>query len=170
RGSPLLIGVRSKYELSAEHIPIQYNSAPYYFVLRDCAVTPVSTERQGAAEPVGLFKEGVQDKNSHNRPDKPDNSTAVNSAGDGKAVEYYFASDASAIIEHTNKVIYLEDDDIAAVVGGKLSLHRLNSLAGENPVRAIQTLQMELQEIMKGQRLIIGLIAVATWEFTWSRI
>uniref|UniRef100_A0A8C7N4V2 glutamine--fructose-6-phosphate transaminase (isomerizing) n=2 Tax=Oncorhynchus TaxID=8016 RepID=A0A8C7N4V2_ONCKI len=124
RGSPLLIGVRSKYELSAEHIPIQYNS--------------------------GLFKEGVQDKNSHNRPDKPDNSTAVNSAGDGKAVEYYFASDASAIIEHTNKVIYLEDDDIAAVVGGKLSLHRLNSLAGENPVRAIQTLQMELQEIMKG--------------------
>ncbi|XP_052344070.1 glutamine--fructose-6-phosphate aminotransferase [isomerizing] 2-like isoform X1 [Oncorhynchus keta] len=150
RGSPLLIGVRSKYELSAEHIPIQYNSAPYYSVLRDCAVTPVSSERQGAAEPIGLFKEGVQDKNSHNRPDKPDNSTAVNSAGDGKAVEYYFASDASAIIEHTNKVIYLEDDDIAAVVGGKLSLHRLNSLAGENPVRAIQTLQMELQEIMKG--------------------
>uniref|UniRef100_A0A4W5MSP5 glutamine--fructose-6-phosphate transaminase (isomerizing) n=1 Tax=Hucho hucho TaxID=62062 RepID=A0A4W5MSP5_9TELE len=124
RGSPLLIGVRSKYELSAEHIPIQYNS--------------------------GLFKEGVQEKNSHNRPDKSDNSTAVNSDGDGKAVEYYFASDASAIIEHTNKVIYLEDDDIAAVVGGKLSLHRLNSLAGDDSVRAIQTLQMELQEIMKG--------------------
>uniref|UniRef100_A0A8C7N4J5 glutamine--fructose-6-phosphate transaminase (isomerizing) n=1 Tax=Oncorhynchus kisutch TaxID=8019 RepID=A0A8C7N4J5_ONCKI len=109
RGSPLLIGVRSKYELSAEHIPIQYNSGEL------CSSLP------------SLF-----------------------STGDGKAVEYYFASDASAIIEHTNKVIYLEDDDIAAVVGGKLSLHRLNSLAGENPVRAIQTLQMELQEIMKG--------------------
>uniref|UniRef100_A0A8C7KRJ9 glutamine--fructose-6-phosphate transaminase (isomerizing) n=1 Tax=Oncorhynchus kisutch TaxID=8019 RepID=A0A8C7KRJ9_ONCKI len=107
RGSPLLIGVRSKYELSAEHIPIQYNSGEL------CSSLP------------SLFS-------------------------NGKAVEYYFASDASAIIEHTNKVIYLEDDDIAAVVGGKLSLHRLNSLAGENPVRAIQTLQMELQEIMKG--------------------
>uniref|UniRef100_A0A673XCC7 glutamine--fructose-6-phosphate transaminase (isomerizing) n=1 Tax=Salmo trutta TaxID=8032 RepID=A0A673XCC7_SALTR len=107
RGSPLLIGVRSKYELSAEHIPIQYNSGEL------CSSLP------------SLFS-------------------------NGKAVEYYFASDASAIIEHTNKVIYLEDDDIAAVVGGKLSLHRVNSLAGEDSVRAIQTLQMELQEIMKG--------------------
>ncbi|KAJ8378076.1 hypothetical protein AAFF_G00248710 [Aldrovandia affinis] len=45
---------------------------------------------------------------------------------DEKAVEYYFASDASAVIEHTNRVIFLEDDDVAA------------------------TLQMELQQIMKG--------------------
>lgn len=56
----------------------------------------------------------------------------------------------SAIIEHTNKVIYLEDDDIAAVAEGKLSVHRLNRSAGEDPVRVIQTLQMELQQIMKG--------------------
>uniref|UniRef100_A0AAR2K006 glutamine--fructose-6-phosphate transaminase (isomerizing) n=1 Tax=Pygocentrus nattereri TaxID=42514 RepID=A0AAR2K006_PYGNA len=56
----------------------------------------------------------------------------------------------SAIIEHTNKVIYLEDDDIAAVAEGKLSLHRMNRSAGEDPVRVIQTLQMELQQIMKG--------------------
>ncbi|GAA6076681.1 glutamine--fructose-6-phosphate aminotransferase [isomerizing] 2, partial [Tachysurus ichikawai] len=55
-----------------------------------------------------------------------------------------------AIIEHTNKVIYLEDDDIAAVAEGKLSLHRMNRSAGEDPVRVIQTLQMELQQIMKG--------------------
>uniref|UniRef100_A0A8C7NTX6 glutamine--fructose-6-phosphate transaminase (isomerizing) n=1 Tax=Oncorhynchus mykiss TaxID=8022 RepID=A0A8C7NTX6_ONCMY len=109
RGSPLLIGVRSKYELSAEHIPIQYNTGELCSPLSDIITLQY-----------------------------------------GKAVEYYFASDASAIIEHTNKVIYLEDDDIAAVVGGKLSLHRLNRLAGEVPVRAIQTLQMELQEIMKG--------------------
>ena len=32
-----------------------------------------------------------------------------------RQVEYYFASDASAVIEHTNKVIFLEDDDVAAV-------------------------------------------------------
>uniref|UniRef100_A0A8C9YH30 Glutamine--fructose-6-phosphate aminotransferase [isomerizing] 1 n=1 Tax=Sander lucioperca TaxID=283035 RepID=A0A8C9YH30_SANLU len=55
-----------------------------------------------------------------------------------------------AIIEHTNKVLYLEDNDIAAVTGGKLSIHRINRQAGEDPVRAIQTLQMELQQIMKG--------------------
>lgn len=28
--------------------------------------------------------------------------------GDKEEVEYFFASDASAIIEHTNQVIYLE--------------------------------------------------------------
>ena len=36
----------------------------------------------------------------------------------GEAVEYFFASDASAIIEHTNRVIFLEDDDVAAVSKG----------------------------------------------------
>uniref|UniRef100_A0A8C8GJF2 glutamine--fructose-6-phosphate transaminase (isomerizing) n=1 Tax=Oncorhynchus tshawytscha TaxID=74940 RepID=A0A8C8GJF2_ONCTS len=113
RGSPLLIGVRSKYELSQYlYLCPNTNSCSTYHLIQT---------------------NGYESLFSY-----------------GKAVEYYFASDASAIIEHTNKVIYLEDDDIAAVVGGKLSLHRLNRLAGEVPVRAIQTLQMELQEIMKG--------------------
>lgn len=56
----------------------------------------------------------------------------------------------SAIIEHTNRVIFLEDDDIAAVTDGKLSIHRLERSASDDPSRAIQTLQMELQQIMKG--------------------
>eukprot|EP00061_Rhincodon_typus_P017926 g46861.t1 len=67
-----------------------------------------------------------------------------------KAVEYYFASDASAVIEHTNRVIFLEDDDVAAVVDGHLSIHRIKRRAGDHPARAIQTLQLELQQIMKG--------------------
>ncbi|XP_032411359.1 glutamine--fructose-6-phosphate aminotransferase [isomerizing] 2-like [Xiphophorus hellerii] len=121
RGSPLLIGVRSEHELPTEQIPVQYNS--------------------------GHIKEDVHEKNSHNRTDSPN---AINSNEDGRAVEYYFASDASAIIEHTNKVLYMEDDDIAVVKGGELSIHRINRQAGEDPVRAIQTLQMELQQIMKG--------------------
>ena len=79
-------------------------------------------------------------------------------------MEYFFASDASAIIEHTNrvrtlisseetvnrfrKVIFLEDDDVAAVKLGVLSIHRNNregDLASE-----ITTLKMEIQQIMKG--------------------
>ncbi|XP_078116890.1 glutamine--fructose-6-phosphate aminotransferase [isomerizing] 2 [Sander vitreus] len=97
--------------------------------------------------PIQYNTARVQEKNSHNRPDCAND---INSVGDGRTVEYYFASDASAIIEHTNKVLYLEDNDIAAVTGGKLSIHRINRQAGEDPVRAIQTLQMELQQIMKG--------------------
>merc|ERR1719251_547075 len=67
---------------------------------------------------------------------------------DGDAVEYFFASDASAIIEHTNRVIFLEDDDVAAVKAGVLSIHR-NNKEGEFS-REITTLKMEIQQIMKG--------------------
>lgn len=35
-------------------------------------------------------------------------------------IEYILASDASAIIEHTKKVLYLEDDDIAHIADGGL--------------------------------------------------
>ncbi|CAG01194.1 unnamed protein product [Tetraodon nigroviridis] len=96
--------------------------------------------------PVQYNGAHIKEKNTHNRPD----SSEINSVNDGRNVEYYFASDASAIIEHTNKVLYMEDDDIAVVTKGQLSIHRLNRQAGEDPVRAIQTLQMELQQIMKG--------------------
>lgn len=35
-------------------------------------------------------------------------------------IEYFVASDASAVIEHTKRVLYLEDDDIAHIAeGGK---------------------------------------------------
>merc|ERR1712168_1333255 len=67
---------------------------------------------------------------------------------DGDAVEYFFASDASAIIEHTNRVIFLEDDDVAAVKAGVLSIHR-NNKEGDF-AREITTLKMEIQQIMKG--------------------
>lgn len=64
-----------------------------------------------------------------------------------------FFPPCSAIIEHTNRVIFLEDDDIAAVADGKLSIHRIKRSASDDPSRAIQTLQMELQQIMKGTYL-----------------
>lgn len=61
----------------------------------------------------------------------------------------------SAVIEHTNRVIFLEDDDVAAVSEGRLSIHRIKRRAGDYPARAIQTLQMELQQIMKGERGVL---------------
>lgn len=67
-----------------------------------------------------------------------------------KEVEYFFASDASAVIEHTNRVIYLEDDDVAAVKDGALSIHRLKKSLEDSHAREITTLKMEIQQIMKG--------------------
>lgn len=69
---------------------------------------------------------------------------------ENKQIEYFFASDASAVIEHTNQVIFLEDDDVAAVKDGLLSIHRLKRNLDDSHAREITTLKMEIQQIMKG--------------------
>lgn len=83
-------------------------------------------------------------------------------------IEFFVASDASAVIEHTKRVLYLEDDDIAHISEGgeypksfsrtladdlwvELHIHRLRKDDGLSSVRAIETLEIELAEIMKGQ-------------------
>ncbi|XP_018599639.1 glutamine--fructose-6-phosphate aminotransferase [isomerizing] 1 [Scleropages formosus] len=96
-----------------------------------------------------LYRSSGKDKKSCSTLPRMDQDTCLFPV-DEKAVEYYFASDASAVIEHTNRVIFLEDDDVAAVMDGRLSIHRIKRTAGDHPARAIQTLQMELQQIMKG--------------------
>jgi hypothetical protein len=39
--------------------------------------------------------------------------------------EFFLASDASAIVEHTKRVIFLEDDDVALIRNGQLTIHRM---------------------------------------------
>uniref|UniRef100_A0A671T4N7 glutamine--fructose-6-phosphate transaminase (isomerizing) n=1 Tax=Sinocyclocheilus anshuiensis TaxID=1608454 RepID=A0A671T4N7_9TELE len=136
RGGPLLIGVRSDHKLSTDHIPILY---------RSCEQLIYKHSYSGK----NVVMHSGKDKKSCNTLPRMDEDTCLFPV-DEKAVEYYFASDASAVIEHTNRVIFLEDDDIAAVRDGRLSIHRIKRTAGDHPARAIQTLQMELQQIMKG--------------------
>ncbi|NWZ70287.1 GFPT1 aminotransferase, partial [Acrocephalus arundinaceus] len=135
RGSPLLIGVRSEHKLSTDHIPILYRSA----------VQSMDHSFDG----ISIKMEEGKDKKGSCNLSRVDSTTCLFPVEE-KAVEYYFASDASAVIEHTNRVIFLEDDDVAAVVDGRLSIHRVKRTAGDHPGRAVQTLQMELQQIMKG--------------------
>jgi glutamine---fructose-6-phosphate transaminase (isomerizing) len=68
-------------------------------------------------------------------------------------IEFFIASDASAVIEHTKRVLYLEDDDVAHISEGELHIHRLrrNDDQSQSSVRAIETLEIELAEIMKGK-------------------
>ena len=83
-------------------------------------------------------------------------------------IEFFMASDAAAIVEHTKRVLYMEDDDIAHVANGgkeafffllwlltkkknpELHIHRLRRADGDSSTRSIQTLEIELAEIMKG--------------------
>ena len=61
--------------------------------------------------------------------------------------EYFFASDASPIIEYTKDVIYLNDYEVATVNDGKLSIVNLDN-AKTDPY--IQKVEMELEAIEKG--------------------
>eukprot|EP00049_Salpingoeca_infusionum_P009736 m.165251 g.165251 ORF g.165251 m.165251 type:complete len:686 (-) comp14426_c0_seq1:412-2469(-) len=66
-------------------------------------------------------------------------------------VEYFLASDASAVIEHTNRVLFLEDNDVVSIQGGHLSIHHVKKAgATTESTREVHTLEMELNEIMKG--------------------
>ncbi|XP_076440959.1 glutamine--fructose-6-phosphate aminotransferase [isomerizing] 2-like isoform X2 [Babylonia areolata] len=127
RGSPLVVGVKSDSKLATDHIPILYSKA---------------TDKK-RKDQRGLLTTVPQ------RPET-DDLTEYHATGPHKQVEYFFASDASAIIEHTNKVIFLEDDDVAAVKDGSLTIHRIHRSVDDSAVREVQTLMFELQQIMKG--------------------
>ncbi|KAI8614513.1 glutamine:fructose-6-phosphate amidotransferase [Chytriomyces sp. MP71] len=122
RGSPLLIGVKTAKKLKVDFVDVEFGAS----------------EAAAAAGEQG--------------PVKRDQSRAfLSEDGMPQQIEYYLASDPSAIVEHTKRVLYLEDDDIAHISDGDLHIHRLRRDDGnQSSFRTIQTLEMELAEIMKG--------------------
>ncbi len=66
--------------------------------------------------------------------------------GVGKG-EFFFASDATPIVEYTNEVVYLNDYEVAVVANGKLSITDLKDVE-KTPY--IQTIELELEAIEKG--------------------
>ncbi|KAJ3032384.1 glutamine--fructose-6-phosphate transaminase (isomerizing) [Rhizophlyctis rosea] len=122
RGSPLLIGVKTEKKLKVDFVDVDEETTQEDLL----------------------------------RPDQPKirRTQSRSFFGDGDAplpIEYIIASDASAIIEHTKKVLYLEDDDIAHISDGDLHIHRLRRDDHMSSVRPIQTLEQELAQIQKGQ-------------------
>lgn len=71
-------------------------------------------------------------------------SPAVIGIGDG---EFFVASDATPIIEYTDKVIYLEDDEMGVVKDGELTVKTIHNEV-KNPY--IQKLEMKIEELEKG--------------------
>jgi glutamine---fructose-6-phosphate transaminase (isomerizing) len=61
--------------------------------------------------------------------------------------EYYIASDATPIIEHTNRIIYLNDKEVAIITKDELSLKTITNDA-LTPI--IQELNLDIEEIEKG--------------------
>ncbi|XP_029053309.1 glutamine--fructose-6-phosphate aminotransferase [isomerizing] 2-like isoform X2 [Osmia bicornis bicornis] len=128
RGSPLLVGIKTK-TLATDHVPILYGKDDLPCVNKD---------HRPHGRPTELPVIPRSDSTSEFQP------------LEDKEVEYFFASDASAVIEHTKRVIFFEDDDVAAVKEGALSIHRLRRCMDDPHAREITTLKMEIQQIMKG--------------------
>jgi glucosamine--fructose-6-phosphate aminotransferase (isomerizing) len=61
--------------------------------------------------------------------------------------EYFFASDATPIIEYTNEVVYLNDFEIAVVRDNKLSIKNIEDIS---TTPYVQKLDLELSSIEKG--------------------
>ncbi len=61
--------------------------------------------------------------------------------------EYFFASDATPIVEYTKRVIYLEDEEVVAVHNGHLEIKTLDNQV-QDPV--IEELTITLEAIEKG--------------------
>jgi glucosamine--fructose-6-phosphate aminotransferase (isomerizing) len=68
--------------------------------------------------------------------------------GIGKEGDFYLASDATPIVEYTNRVVYLEDEEIA-VVDLKEGL-RLWNIQDEEKTPYIQELELKLETLEKG--------------------
>ncbi|CAL1264824.1 unnamed protein product [Larinioides sclopetarius] len=139
RGSPLLVGIKSKTHLNTDYIPVLYS--------KDMEKQNKQDGNEGSDLRSPLQSVGTVPAQGMHRSDS---TTEFCPIGEDKQVEYFFASDASAVIEHTNRVIFLEDDDVAAVKDGNLTIHRVKRLPDESLSREIITLKMAIQEIMKG--------------------
>jgi|TARA_R110000737_G_scaffold134970_2_gene166181 glucosamine--fructose-6-phosphate aminotransferase (isomerizing) len=85
--------------------------------------------------------------------DKPDTIVAARKSsplvvGIGKENDFYLASDATPIVEYTDKVVYLDDEEIA-VINLKDGM-KLWNIQDEEKTPYVQHLEMQLEALEKG--------------------
>lgn len=68
--------------------------------------------------------------------------------GIGKSGDFYLASDATPIVEYTNEVVYLDDEEIAIVERNKGL--RLYNIQNQEKTPYIQELELQLEALEKG--------------------
>ncbi|KAJ1944458.1 glutamine--fructose-6-phosphate transaminase (isomerizing), partial [Linderina macrospora] len=128
RGSPLLIGIKTAESLNVDNVEVEFSEST----------------TGAAASSINEDKTPAYAKRAQSR-------TFTTADGTSQPLEYFLASDPSAIIEHTRRVLYLEDEDIAHISDkGDLHIYRMRRDDGMSSIRSIKTLEMELAAIMKG--------------------
>jgi glucosamine--fructose-6-phosphate aminotransferase (isomerizing) len=138
KGSPLVIGVKTARKMMVDFVDVEFT---------DDTALPAEQASQNVALKKANNLLAPADKSLLHRTQS---RAFFSDDGAPTPTEFFLSSDPSAIVEHTKKVLYLEDDDIAHIHDGTLNIHRIKK--DEKPTtRAIQTLEIELQEIMKGE-------------------
>ncbi|KAH3899741.1 uncharacterized protein SCDLUD_004027 [Saccharomycodes ludwigii] len=151
KGSPLLIGVKSDRKLKVDFVDVEFPD-------NDGKVPeePIPSKTIGTSS---LASNHVNDTERNLFTPLAVNETALRYSQSRAflseddipiPIEFFISSDAASVIKHTKKVLFLEDDDIAHIYDGELHIHRSRREIGENATRPIQTLEMELAQIMKG--------------------
>ncbi|KTW30138.1 glutamine-fructose-6-phosphate transaminase (isomerizing) [Pneumocystis carinii B80] len=123
KGSPLIVGVKMEKNVNSDYVDVEFSDIQN--VLFDATCENVNFR----CNQSGVY---------------------VNDNEFFASAEFFLSSDSSSVIEHTKRVIYLEDDDIAHIRDGKLRIHRLRREDGELSIRSIQTLEIELANVLKG--------------------
>ncbi|KAL0573642.1 glutamine--fructose-6-phosphate transaminase (isomerizing) [Marasmius crinis-equi] len=144
RGSPLLIGVKAETKLKVDFVDVEFAGDPGESVTND---------NLSPASPTNYLTPPTGGSRMRRR-----SRAFMSEDGLPQPIEFFVASDAAAIVEHTKRVLYLEDDDIAHISEGQLHIHRLGrkedgDLTG-SPIpstRSIETLELEIAAIMKGK-------------------
>ncbi|ORY96388.1 L-glutamine D-fructose 6-phosphate amidotansferase [Syncephalastrum racemosum] len=134
RGSPLLVGVKTAKKLKVDFVDVEFGN-------------PTESEAVSAKESNNFLTPAG---GAHPQLQRSQSRAFLSEDGLPQPIEFFLASDAAAIVEHTKRVLYLEDDDIAHIAEGELHVHRLRREDGDATFRSIQTLEIELAEIMKG--------------------
>ncbi|KAJ4396724.1 glutamine--fructose-6-phosphate transaminase (isomerizing) [Gnomoniopsis smithogilvyi] len=151
KGSPLVIGVKTQKRMKVDFVDVEYTDEHGGALPAETASQNVALKKTAAKSTNGLLVPtllGAPDKSLLHRSQS---RAFMTDDGMPMPTEFFLSSDPSAIVEHTKKVMYLEDDDIAHIHEGSLNIHRLKKSDGSSNVRSIQTLELELQEIMKGK-------------------
>ena len=148
KGSPLVVGVKTQKKMKVDFVDVEYTEEGGPLPAEKASQTLAMKRTSGTAAGLGAGLLAPPDKSLLHRSQS---RAFFSDEGVPMPAEFFLSSDASAIVEHTKKVLYLEDDDIAHIHDGALNIHRLTKDDGTSNVRAIQTLELELQEIMKGK-------------------
>ena len=136
RGSPLIMGIKSVQVDEANEIPVNFAGEP---------LSMASTKVVNGGGSSALGSSSSSSSSSSQRPGGGSASHFTN--------EYYVASDINAIVEHTRRVLYLEDEDVVHFdASGGFHFHRLEErgLSGSSGIRKPTTLEAELSVSNKG--------------------